>query len=242
MKVVITSGGTCEALDSVRVLTNISTGKLGAKIAEQFLASGHDVSYVSTEVAVKPAMQSYPSKIGDVDVQVDATENYHYFPVTNVKSVIKVMRKLVKEADVVIQCMAVPDFTFSLAKPMKLSSHGQDAVEAFIKHIRDTITLTPKVISYYRGWNKNAILVGFKFTVGESKAGLQKIATALMEKNRLDMVFANDKSHMQKAGAHVGVLLGKDGSVLSVKNKDEAAKTIVEEVLSLARVKFIDAW
>jgi len=37
MKVLITSGGTREYIDDVRVLTNISTGKLGATIANTFL-------------------------------------------------------------------------------------------------------------------------------------------------------------------------------------------------------------
>ena len=36
MKILITSGGTTEYIDDVRVLTNISTGRLGAQIGTCF--------------------------------------------------------------------------------------------------------------------------------------------------------------------------------------------------------------
>ena len=59
--------------------------------------------------------------------------------------------------------------------------------------MRQTITKTPKVISNFREWNPNAILVGFKFTVGKSKKELTKIAKQLMVDNHLDMVLKVQK-------------------------------------------------
>jgi phosphopantothenate--cysteine ligase len=213
LNVVITAGGTREYLDDVRVLTNISTGKLGSKIADEFLAHGHEVTYVSPESARMPADAN--------------TGHYSYVKVTDVNSVMEAMRILVPKADVVIQSMAVSDFTFNLSEALKVSG---ESPEAFVEHIRKTITKTPKVIANFRKWNPKAILVGFKFTVGKKKDELTEIATKLMKDNKLDMVFANDKAQMKKAGEHVGILIMKDWSE-ELHNKDEIAKTIYSNVI-----------
>ena len=226
MKVVITSGGTCEALDSVRVLTNISTGKLGAKIAEHFL--GHEVFYVAPERAVHPIL---PDPKSEYSIHKSILANYRAIPATNVASVMEAMKNLVPEAHIVIQAMAISDFTFDLSVPVKISSKGVDGI---IEHFAKTIRPNPKVISFYRGWNPNAVLVGFKFTVGETKENLKSIAMKMMADNRLDFVFANDKEMMKAAQAHVGFLLDKDGNEFPVENKDMAANVIYAQTFSLA--------
>jgi len=209
LNVVITSGGTREYLDDVRVLTNISTGKLGAKIATEFMSRGHNVTYISPVTATQPPGSDYSHVI-----------------VNNAQSLMEAMEHLVPKADVVIQSMAVSDFTFDLKKAIKVS--GEDE-EAFVEHIRKTIKRNPKIISHFREWNKKAVLVGFKFTVGKSKEELVDIATKLMVDNRLDMVFANDKVHMQKAGDHVGTLIMKDCSE-DLYNKEEIARVLYSNV------------
>ena len=212
LNVVVTSGGTREYLDEVRVLTNISTGKLGARIATVFMKHGHDVTYVAPKSAVEP---------DDVD--------YNRIKVTNVKSLMDAMEMLVPKADVVIHSMAVSDFTFDLKEATKISS---DSAEAFVEHIRKTITKTPKVIANFRTWNPKAILVGFKFTVGKTSKELMEIANKLMADNSLDMVFANDKTQMQKEGEHVGTLLMKDWSE-KLRSKEDIAEGIFTNVVRL---------
>ncbi|TVX54944.1 phosphopantothenate--cysteine ligase, partial [Streptococcus pneumoniae] len=43
MKILVTSGGTSEAIDSVRSITNHSTGHLGTISTETLLFAGHEV-------------------------------------------------------------------------------------------------------------------------------------------------------------------------------------------------------
>ena len=210
LNVVVTSGGTREYLDDVRVLTNISTGRLGSKIAQKFLDHGHNVLYVAPISACMPS-----------------DRNYQWVNVTNTESLMDAMERVVPVADIVIHSMAVSDFTFDIKEDTKLSS---DSAEAFVEHIRKTIVKTPKVISHFRAWNPNAVLIGFKFTVGKDKKELIEIATKLMKDNKLDMVFANDKSQMQKAGEHIGTLIMKDWSE-AVRGKDEIAKVIYDNVV-----------
>ena len=217
LNVVVTAGGTREKIDDVRVMTNISTGKLGAKIADIFATHGHDVTYVAPESAVKP----------------QGTYSYSYIKVTDTASVMDEMIFLVPKADVVIMSMAVSDFTFEYKGAVKVSSDSSDAL---IEHMRNCIQKTPKVISNFRKWNKKAILVGFKFTSGKSSKELKDIANKLMEDNKLDMVFANDKKAIEKSGEHVGVLLMKDWEE-SLRSKDEIAQSIYDNVIRLAQDK-----
>ena len=54
MHILITSGGTSEAIDSVRSITNHSTGSLGKILTEMALAKGHQVTLITTPTALKP--------------------------------------------------------------------------------------------------------------------------------------------------------------------------------------------
>jgi len=218
LNVVITSGGTSEYIDDVRVLSNISSGKLGSEIANQFINGGHEVTYVAPKNAVMPA--SY------------FTGRYGFRPVKDTASVMEVMKDIVPKADVVIMSMAVSDFTFDLDGAVKLSSGDP---EAFIEHMRKTIRKTPKIISHLREWNPEAILVGFKFTVGKGKSELFEIASKLMKDNHLNMVLANDKSEMKKNGAHIGTLITnikglKEPWVNRLRSKKEIAERIYETI------------
>jgi phosphopantothenoylcysteine decarboxylase/phosphopantothenate--cysteine ligase len=51
LRVLVTSGGTAEPIDGVRVITNSSTGETGALIAEHFARSGHDVVLLRSRTA-----------------------------------------------------------------------------------------------------------------------------------------------------------------------------------------------
>ena len=51
MKILVTSGGTSEAIDRVRSITNHSTGRLGKVITETLLKAGHQVCLITTQQA-----------------------------------------------------------------------------------------------------------------------------------------------------------------------------------------------
>jgi phosphopantothenate---cysteine ligase (CTP) len=244
MKVLITAGGTREMLDSVRVLTNISTGKIGAKIAEAFMRNGNEVIYVSHETAEKPRKDL--SVLNNQNWTTGAMKSYRNcecISITNVDSLMKVMEVEVPKADVVIHSAAVSDFTFDTSVPVKV---GSNSAEDFVRYVQSTIRKTPKVISNFRYWNESAILVGFKFTVGKTEEELCDIAEELMTKNNLDFVFANDKEMMKANKEHVGFLLKfapkydmntVSGIKVSTKEycsgKENIASTIYKNVVEL---------
>ena len=142
-KVLITSGGTREYIDGVRVLTNISSGKLGALIAD-------------TIVMNTPSVDGFPGcHVHFVYVKGSETPKHEksfkglqgmtLYEVTDVQSVYEVMEKLVPEMDVVIHPMAVSDFGF---RPIDEKLKSNDP-EAFIESLKERIYQTPKILSLY---------------------------------------------------------------------------------------------
>lgn len=91
-KVVVTAGGTQEALDPVRCITNRSSGKMGYALAEAARDRGADVLLVSAPVAL-----GSPACVDVVDV-VSAAD------------MLEATREAIKTADVLIMAAAVADY------------------------------------------------------------------------------------------------------------------------------------
>lgn len=225
-KVLITAGGTTEAIDDVRNLTNISTGRLATKIAEKFLSENvferhmpheinYEVHYVMTVNAVMP-----------LSLYGFYHEDFRPYPVTDVASVMAIMEELVPKMDIVIHAMAVSDFGF---KPLHSKLKSNDP-EAFIESMRERIIVNPKVISHIKTWNPNVFLVGFKFEVGEDFNSLKRIAMESMEKNKCDLMVANDLIQMNNAKDHVAHIIDKDGVAITGWNKLQIAIKLWETI------------
>ena len=227
-KILITSGGTIEHIDEVRVLTNISTGKLGSTIAdtfiEKFLSDNFDcqIHFVHVKGSELPKFNKFicESKI-------------KYYEVTDVKSVYDVMKNLVPEMDIVIHPMAVSDFGF---KPIDTKLKSNDPL-AFIQSLQDRIYQTPKILSEIKKWNPNCYLISFKFENGLENEKLIKIASDSMINNNCDLVIANDKAEMLRLNDHMSYFIrlgnrmdNQSIIVQPVKGKEEIANEIYNKI------------
>jgi len=216
MKILITAGGTREYLDDVRVLTNISTGKLGAKIADNLLMSKsvkiQDCYYLCSKYSVIPEI-FYKGNIIYAD---------------SVEEVMEEMEKLIPKMDVVIHSMAISDFGFeSLNEKLK-----SDSPQAFIDSLRSRIKKNPKVISYIKKWNPEIKLVSFKFEVGQSLNNLIDIAYESMTRNNSDFVIANDKLEMQIAKEHIAYIIDTEKNYVKCNGKDDIAKKLINKIFN----------
>lgn len=227
MKILITSGGTTEAIDSVRGITNHATGSLGKIIAERALAAGHEVTLVTTKQAVKPDLHPLLTII----------------EITNVASLLATMEPLVKSHEVCIHSMAVSDYT-----PVFMTDLDQVEAAAATGQLRQLLTQsnqegkissnadhqvlflkkTPKVISQIKAWNPTIKLVGFKLLVDVSKEKLFEVARASLVKNQADYILANDLTDI-KPGQHLGYLVSQDREELAT-TKEAIAELILERV------------
>jgi phosphopantothenate-cysteine ligase len=236
IKILITSGGTKEKIDQVRILTNISSGKLGAKIAEAFCDANYfkakfvtqdiKVSYLHSKGAVMPKGKPLEWNV-DYQVPTVFTTNNHSLENVEVNSVQELydkMEELIPQMNIVIHCMAVSDFTFK-QNNVKLKSNDADG---FIDYMRANIVKTPKIISKIKEWNKNVFLVGFKFEVGLTEEELVSVACDALSAYSGDIVVANDKEQMTQAQDHVAFIC---------KNKKDYYKVVGKEMIADALLK-----
>ncbi|MCK1199612.1 phosphopantothenate--cysteine ligase [Streptococcus uberis] len=224
MKILITSGGTTEQIDSVRGITNHSTGKLGKEMAEHFLKAGHQVSLVTTKAAVKP----------------NASEQLSIYHITNVASLIQTLKPLVENHDVLIHCMAVSDYTPVYMTDLEEVKETTDIETLLKKSNQETkissssdvqvlfLKKTPKVISMVKEWNPNIQLIGFKLLVDVTEDQLISVAKDSLTKNKADYIVANDLATIS-ADSHKALLVSKD-EVLSLATKSEIAEMLLKKV------------
>ena len=224
MKILITSGGTTEKIDSVRGITNHATGTLGKYIAEAFLEKGYQVTLVATKEAVKP--KDHPL----LTVQI----------ITNVDSLLSTLEPLVKTHDVFIHSMAVSDYTpvyMTDLNEVEQAEHVSDLLnrqntESKISSKEDYQVLfmkkTPKVISLVKTWNPDICLIGFKLLVNVSKDELFAVARESLQKNKARYILANDLTEI-KGDKHHAYLLD-ESHVYEADSKKAIANLIFERV------------
>ena len=224
MELLITSGGTIEKIDQVRSITNHSTGKLGALIAESFLTQGDQVTLVTTQNAVKPA--AHPN----LTIQI----------IENVQDLLETMQSLVKTHDVLIHSMAVSDYTPIYMAGFDQITASQDLTEFLNKtNIQGKISSqddyqvlflkqTPKIISQVKKWNPNIRLIGFKLLVDVSKEELLTVARASLAKNQAEIIVANDLYDISNNQHHA--YLVKENSVIEANTKEEIAQQLVTHI------------
>lgn len=188
--ILITAGGTKEYIDDVRLITNISSGLLGATIGSQLAEiKDYQIFYVYAKGAHLPRMD----KCVNVPVLV---------PVMTAMEAQEAIKRVMVEQDIdlVIHSMAVSDFSFDKKSGIKLKSNDQGA---FIEYMRQTIISTPKIIKKIKEWKPKTILVGFKFEVDIDHAQLIDLAKKSIKDNGCDLVIANDKEEMVRNEEHV---------------------------------------
>lgn len=212
-KIMVTSGGTREYIDEVRVITNISTGALGSVIAEELYKCGAEIFYVHGKQAYKP--QNYNSSEGILSC----------YEIVTVNDLMEKMKKLIStfDIDTVIHSAAVSDFTFKRDKSIKISSNNP---EALIEYMGKTITKTPKIINHIREWNPNIILIGFKFTVGS--LSIVENARDFLKMTQANMIIANDKEEMNSLKIHRAHIVTDTADLYrSVNGKKAIAQEII---------------
>jgi len=211
MKALITSGGTAEEIDSVRSITNHSTGRLGSIIADTFVKGGAQVTYVCAENAALPAAEVNLVKIKTVQQLIAALEDLLE----------------TQKFDCIIHAMAVSDFTMEAVLTEDLQPISESKISSKHEKIMLLLKRTPKVIEMFKG--KGAKLVGFKLLSDVSETELLRVASALLERNACDYVLANDKRGIH-GSTHKALLLSADGTVLRASTKQEIANLIYERV------------
>ena len=224
MKILVTSGGTSEAIDRVRSITNHSTGRLGLVITEALIKAGHEVCLITTSQAIKPV--SHP--------------NLKIIEIKNTLDLLEEMRNLVKDYQVLIHSMAVSDYTPVYMTGIGEVSASQELSEFLTKENSESkisskedvqvlfLKKNPKIISLVKEWNPDIHLIGFKLLVDVTKEHLIRIARESLEKNKADIIVANDLNQI-KSEQHLAYLVEKD-TYQTASSKTEIAELLLEKI------------
>ena len=209
LNVVISTGGTREPIDAVRVIANRSSGKQGIAIAREAIARGAKVTLVSTvEVASEPALEV---------VAVETADEMR-----------EAMGRYASGADVVVMAAAVADVRPARFATGKLK---KDPTTGRIDGL-DSIDLEPTAdILAGLGSTKSAgqVLVGFAAETSD----LVVNAAAKLERKGADLIVANDVSKPGVGfghGTNAVTLVARDGQVREVALADK--RLIAREVLN----------
>lgn len=224
MKILVTSGGTSEAIDRVRSITNHSTGHLGLVITEALIKAGHEVCLITTSQAVRPA--SHP--------------NLKIIEIKNTLDLLEEMRNLVKDYQVLIHSMAVSDYTPVYMTSIDEVQASQDLskfltkqnTESKISSKEDTQILflkkNPKIISLVKEWNPKIHLIGFKLLVDVTKDHLIDVARESLKKNQADIIVANDLNQINSE-QHLAYLV-EENDYQTAYSKQEIAELLLEKI------------
>lgn len=199
-KILISSGGTQEPIDDVRVISNKSTGKTAASIADQFIANGFVVTYLAAESAKLPTF----------DCEIVKYTSFHSFEE-------KLRELIVKDYSTFIHAAAVSDYSV-IPSEGKISS---DSDELTLKLKRN-----PKLIELVKKLNPAIKLIGFKLTSTTDPKIINDKITKLFEKAKCDLVVQNDWSTIQ-SGRHTFNLYTKRNELKSNLTIDDLSHELI---------------
>jgi len=168
-RVLITAGPTREAIDSVRFVSNKSSGKMGIEIAKEAAARGAEVILIAGKCNVK-----LPEYIETIHVV--STDDF----ITAVKNEISI-----KSYDFFISAAAISDYKPTKCIEGKISSDN-------IEEIHLNMKLTPKIINVARKKDYNLFIVAFKAETNKSRTELINKAYDRLVKSDVDLIVAND--------------------------------------------------
>ncbi len=207
-KVVVTAGGTQEALDPARVITNRSSGKQGYAVAQAALDAGAEVCLITAPTALTPPVGARVVKVKSAQEMLDAV--------------------LSEAGDALIMAAAAADFTPKTVARDKIKKRdGIPQVE---------LAAAPDILKIVSSRKPSLfrVIVGF---AAESQSLLENAAEKLQSKN-LDFIAANDISSADAGFAvdtNRVVLLFANGTseALPLMSKTEVAEKIIEHTSRL---------
>jgi phosphopantothenoylcysteine decarboxylase/phosphopantothenate--cysteine ligase len=185
-RVLVTAGGTREAIDPVRFVGNRSSGKMGHAIASEAARRGAQVMLVTTA--------PFAGAAGVEVVRVESAEQMHDAVTAHASA-----------CDVVVMAAAVADFRPKAVAPEKLKK--ADGVPEIV--LEPTVDILARLGAAKRA---DQVVVGFAAETEQ----LREHAAAKLAAKRVDLMVANDVSAADagfEVDTNRAVLLSANGSV-----------------------------
>ncbi len=199
-RILITCGPTWVPIDAVRVVSNVSSGELGQRIALDCARCGAKVTLLEGPVTVPLSFRSM------------RIVKFRFFD--ELQRLLR--RELGKDVDAVIHAAAVADYKLENSLRHKLSSDKKTLKLEFVP--------TPKLIRAIKRSAPKTFLVGFKLEPDISRKSAHRKTSGLFQEANCDLVVANELT----ARGYKGFIVDKHNVVLSgATDRRQIAKALV---------------
>lgn len=244
--IIVTSGPTNERIDAVMKITNMSTGALGGKIADELLKEDDlgKLYYLSPKLAYKPKTKSEKLELVQIESALDLlnalkdiiTNNdiygvvhsaavgdyYGEYAITG-EILASLIAKNIYKKDLSIE--ELENTILEVIKNPDVITDNTHKISSYQDNLMVKLGLTPKVIKSIKEFNPNIKLIGFKLLDGVSKEELLRVASNLREKNNADYIVVNDLFRVGN-GKHYATIINEEGIYRECETKDEIAKSL----------------
>ena len=202
MRILITAGGTREAIDPVRFIGNHSSGKQGFELARTAVARGASVTVVAAHVDAEPPAGVSLSR-------VSSGSQMHQ----------EVMR-LMPDCDVVVMAAAVADFRADDVAGVKIKKG--ETTEGVSVSLVPTTDILASIVRQRDG--AAPFIVGFAAETGDESSSVIEHGRAKLARKGCDLLVVNDVSDGKAFGTDDNeiVIVGQ-GRELAVSKTSKAA-------------------
>ena len=206
-RVLITAGPTHEAIDPVRFIGNLSSGRMGIALADEFARRGAEVSLVLGPSSLKPS------------------ERVELIPVTTAEEMLAACQERIGTAHLAIFAAAVADYRPRYSSATKIKREGEDCLELELVQNPDiaaTLGAGKEPWQYFMGFAL------------ESDAGVEEAKRKMQRKN-FDAIVLNSLQDAGAGFAHPTnkvTLFDREGAIeaYELKTKEAVAHDIADFV------------
>jgi len=218
MKVLISSGATEEPVDAVRYLTNFSSGKTGALIADRLAASGVQVTFLHGIRAMQPesSMEKHSfTSFQSLDTKIKALLSSNTY-------------------DAVIHLAAVSDYSveyIETGKGQKIIPDDKGKIssdhDALILHLRKNFKILPRLKEYSLIKDK-LFVIGFKLTDTDSTEEMQNAVKKILSDASVDLVVHNNLRDISTTNHPAGLYKASGELLYRTETKEELADRLYQ--------------
>jgi len=209
LRVLVTAGGTREAIDSVRFIGNRSSGRMGVALAEAAARRGADVTLIAANVGVP------------------VSPRIEIVPVESAADLAEATRSAFPSSDVLLMAAAVADFRPERAAG-KLTREGSGELELRLTETEDIVASLAKVR------RAEQTLIGF---AAEHGAEAISRAREKLERKGLDAIIFNDISRPEigfdSERNEVTIVTREGERAVPESSKQDVAEAVLDEVAAM---------
>lgn len=209
-KVLVSAGGTREAIDPVRYLGNRSSGRQGFALAKAAHARGAEVTLVAAHTEVEPP-------VGVTLIRVESA-----------LELAAALAKISSAQDVIIMAAAVADFRPAAPVASKIKKNGAPGKIDLVEN--------PDILATLATLRRpGQVIVGFAAETGDETATVVEHGLQKLRKKGADLLVINDVSEGKVFGTteNGALIASSDGELVEVPygSKDTLAHAVIDAVV-----------